>query len=149
MRIPTDTHFDGNPLGDDSPEVWERLVAALAPASMIVCIEDRMGAMLRGLTTSEDIWQETLLQVWRDRARCEWRGLAPFRRWVLVVAENRIRNAVDAHNALKRGGEQRALSLEDGSQAGSLPPSELPRLVASKTQMSARPIPATSYWPRG
>lgn len=34
-----------------------------------------MSAALRRRHTSEDIWQETLLHAWRDRDRCEWRGL--------------------------------------------------------------------------
>ncbi|MEM7307650.1 MAG: sigma-70 family RNA polymerase sigma factor [Planctomycetota bacterium] len=91
-----------DPLRDDSPETWERLVEGLAPATLLVCIAERMAPRLRARFSPEDIWQDTLLQVWRDRSSCEWRGPAAFRRWVLAVAENRIRNAADRLNAAKR-----------------------------------------------
>ncbi len=34
--------FDANPLLDDSPEVWDQLVQALSPPSMLVSIRCRM-----------------------------------------------------------------------------------------------------------
>lgn len=95
--------FDGNPLQSGSPEVWDRLVRGLGPASMIVCIRARMGARLQAKVAPEDIWQDTLLHVWRDRERCEWQGMRAFRRWVLRVADHRIHDAADREGAQKRG----------------------------------------------
>jgi RNA polymerase sigma factor (sigma-70 family) len=58
---------------------------------------------LKRQITPEDIWQDTLLHVWRDRAKCEWRGVKAFRAWVLSVVENRIREQVQYCRAAKRG----------------------------------------------
>jgi RNA polymerase sigma-70 factor (ECF subfamily) len=113
---------DSNPLASDLPDVWDRLIAAVGPASILVTIDARLGDALRGRVTAEDVWQETLLHAWRDRARCEWRGLASFRRWLLQVAENRIRDLRDALAADKRGAGRVELSLEcdrDGPCRGS------------------------------
>lgn len=95
---------DSDPLSDDTPEAWDLLVQAIGPASVLFYLERRMSSPLRALVEPADLWQETLLHVWRDRAQMEWRGISAFRRWVLSVAENRIRNAVDRFNTLKRDG---------------------------------------------
>ena len=123
-----------SPLADDSPEAWERLVTALRPAAMLVCIESRMGPLLREAYTPEDLWQDTLLHVWRDRGRVEWRGIATFRRWVLSVAENRIRNTAGFLSAAKRGGGQPGAVLSRDADDSPAPPpvsSTTPSRVAS------------------
>ena len=97
-----------NPLASDSPAVWDRLMEAVGPASLLVVIESRMGPRLRRRMSPEDIWQETLLSAWRDRAKCEWRGLRSFRNWLLTIIDHRIRDAVEYENAAKRGGENAA-----------------------------------------
>jgi RNA polymerase sigma-70 factor (ECF subfamily) len=107
---------DDNPLLDGSPEGWTRLVQKLGPAAMLLCIERRMGSRLREVMSAEDIWQDTLLHVWRDRGACVWHGFPALRRWVLSVAENRIRNAADRHAAHKRGGATQS------PQVGAAPP---------------------------
>ncbi|MCA8973998.1 MAG: sigma-70 family RNA polymerase sigma factor [Planctomycetes bacterium] len=115
--------MDPNPLLDDSSEAWDRLVGALGPPTMLLAIAARMGHRLSAALTPEDIWQETLLHVWRDRHHVDWQGYPAFRRWVLQVAENRIRNAGDRLAAKKRGGEA-------GAQAAA---AELPPPVSSTT----------------
>ncbi|MEW6746755.1 MAG: RNA polymerase sigma factor [Planctomycetota bacterium] len=92
----------------DSPEAWQRLIEAIGPASMLVAIRKRMGAALLSEMSPEDIWQETLLHAWRDRASLEWRGLTLFRQWLLGIAFHRITDAVKREGALKRGDEKRA-----------------------------------------
>lgn len=113
-----------NPLLDASAAAWDRLLDRLGPASMLVCIEARMGARLRQHLTAEDIWQETLLHMWRDRAKVEWRGYPALRQWVLGVAENRIRNATDRLDTARRGGGRASLPLRDaeGSHGDDQPP---------------------------
>jgi RNA polymerase sigma-70 factor (ECF subfamily) len=83
---------------------------------MVVAIEARMSAQLRARCSPEDIWQETLLHAWRDRASCEWQGVRAFRRWLLQIAEHRVQNLADREHALKRGGAP--LPLERVSPAG-------------------------------
>jgi RNA polymerase sigma factor (sigma-70 family) len=119
----------GNPLLDASPQGWERLVESLGPATMLVCIESRMGARLRKTCSAEDIWQETLLSVWRDRSAVKWRGPSAFRRWVLAVAENRIRNAADRLAAGKRGAGAATVRLSEEQPSAS----DAPPLIASTT----------------
>ena len=125
-----------NPLESDSPAVWDHLIEAIGPASLIVVIESRMSAALRRQVAAEDIWQDTLLHVWRDRAKCQWRGVRAFRAWVCTVIENRIRDAAERIGAAKRGG-------------GSAPVvfSALQRDASGQTACSAFPGPAGSTTP--
>lgn len=135
MPADPDLHFDSDPLRSDSPDTWERLVQAIGPASMLVCIENRMGANLRRRYSPEDIWQETLLHVWRDRSRCTWQGVRAFRRWVLTVAYNRLRDLAEHGAAEKRGGGRPDRSL--ASRTGSVPPpvqSTTPSRIASDAE---------------
>lgn len=124
--------FEGNPLNSDSPEVWDRLLRSIGPASILVCIKKRMGPGLRSNYGPEDVYQETLLHVWRDRKRCEWRGIRSFRRWVISVAEHRLQDLAERGAAAKRGGGRPELRLDDGERE--LPPpvqSTTPSRVAS------------------
>jgi RNA polymerase sigma factor (sigma-70 family) len=143
-----DADFSGNPLESDSPEVWERLVQSLGPATMLVCIQNRMGPLLRGAFTPEDVWQDVLLHIWRDRGHCEWRGILPFRRWVLGIVENRIRNLVDLVKAAKRGGGKAPLPIEDPHSSEPGPPlvaSTTPSRVASFSEQARRMRAALEY----
>ncbi|MCA8955840.1 MAG: sigma-70 family RNA polymerase sigma factor [Planctomycetes bacterium] len=121
MREPTH-HLDfsdasANPLESDDPAVWTRLIEALAPASLLIVIEERMGAALRGRVNAEDIWQEVLLHAWRDRADCRWAGLASFRRWLLGIIDNRIHDARDFFGAAKRDGRrERPIARATGTE---------------------------------
>lgn len=92
-----------NPLLDESSETWSRLIDAVGPASMLVVIASRLGPRLAERHSVEDIWQETLLHAWRDRAQCEWRDTASFRRWLLGIIDHRIRDLAAHENAQKRG----------------------------------------------
>ena len=55
---------------------------------MAITNHERVGKALLARLAPEDVWQETLLHAWRDRAQCTWQGLPAFRRWLifLVVA---------------------------------------------------------------
>lgn len=110
---------DRNPLLTEDPITWDRLIEAVNPASILVVIETRMNPALKRRVAPEDIWQDTLLHVWRDREKCVWQGLRRFRAWVLKVSENRIREAVTREGAQKRGGGATELSLSawDGGDA--------------------------------
>ncbi len=110
------------PLASSSPLIWDRLIEAVGPASLLIVIGQRMGAELRRRSSPEDVWQETLLHAWRDRGRCQWQGVPAFRRWLLQVAENRIRDLADHERAARRGAGVRTIafsSLEPSRGAGS------------------------------
>ena len=96
----------GNPLLPDDSRGWEQLIESLGPASLLVAIEARMSSELRARLSAEDLLQDTLLHLWRDRERIEWRGARAFRTLVLSMADNRIRDAAD-HEFVVVDGEGR------------------------------------------
>ena len=110
---------DENPLESNSPAVWDRLIEAVGPASMLVVINSRMGEKLKREYSPDDIWQETLFMTWRDRKQMAWQGLASFRRLLIRIAENRIRDLVDREGAQKRGGDLRPVHLGSRGRPGS------------------------------
>ena len=115
-----------NPLRSDSAGVWDRLIEAVGPASLLAVIELRMGAALRRRISPEDVLQEALLHAWRDRAGHAWRGLKSFRNWLLTIIDHRIHDLAEEAQAQKRGGERptvvfSALAGSDGTSAAPLP----------------------------
>lgn len=102
-----------NPLASDDPQVWERLIESVGPPALLVRIQSRMGPALLARLAPEDLWQETLLHAWRDRIGHEWKGTAAFKGWLLSIAENRIRDALDREGAQKRGAL--AVAIEDST----------------------------------
>jgi RNA polymerase sigma factor (sigma-70 family) len=102
---------DVNPLTDPSPGAWDRLIESIGLPSLLVLIESRMSPELRARVESADILQETLLHVWRDRHKVEWRGMRACRSWVITVADHRITEAAARLDAIKRGGDAHHVPL--------------------------------------
>lgn len=100
-----------NPLASGSGQSWTRLIESIGPARMLLVIESRMSQRLKGTLSAEDIWQEVLIQAWRDREAFEWRGLRSFTAWLLTLIDHRIRDAAVHTDALKRGGGAGAVPL--------------------------------------
>lgn len=92
-----------NPLLHATGAAWDRLVTSCNPAAILVAIRSMMGPKLLRDLEPDDVWQETLLHAWRDRAQCEWRGQAAFRKWLLQLARNRVCDLADVASAKKRG----------------------------------------------
>lgn len=109
-----------NPLRSDDPRDWERLVESLGPPSLLVAIESRMSPELLARVTAEDVLQEVLLHLWRDRGRIEWRDTKSFRSLVLSIADHRIHDAVDREFAQKRGGSAATLDGHDSTDSRAL-----------------------------
>lgn len=86
------------------PTEWGRLVESLDVASVFVVVGSWLSPKLRAQVSVEDIWQETLWCSWRDRHQHEWQNLAAFRRWLLSIAHNRVRDAGKTFGRGKRGG---------------------------------------------
>ena len=133
--IPPDPALDPH----EDPEAWPRLIDDLAAEAILVLISGWMGPWLKQEMSPEDLWQETLCLAWRDREQHAWQDLASYRRWVLGIARNRVREAVTHHKAQKRGGGHRPVLLsvmatdgsEDRSASGFLPAnSETPSRIA-------------------
>lgn len=115
----------------DSVATWDSLVEAVSPASLLVVIESRMSGILRARLSAEDVLQDALLEAWRDRASFTWKGPKSFRRWLVAIVENRLRDAAAFEGADKRGGgtlpvpldaAARAMSDGSGSSSGFIPP---------------------------
>ncbi|MCB9891906.1 MAG: sigma-70 family RNA polymerase sigma factor [Planctomycetes bacterium] len=111
--------FSRNPLEGNDPQAWAALVEAVGLASLLVVIEVRMGPELMARVGAEDILQETLLHAWRDRTQCDWTGVAGFRRWLLGILDNRIRDARDYFAAAKRASDREQPLVQTGSERGS------------------------------
>lgn len=93
-----------NPLADDSPRAWQRLIDAVGPASLLVVLESRMGETLRLRTTADDVLQDVFMEAWTRRTTLEWRGVQAFRSWLLTLIDHRLADAADYFAARKRGG---------------------------------------------
>lgn len=115
----SERELERDPLATHEPGAWDRLLESIGPASMLVWIQSRMSPWLLERLTPEDVWQETLLQAWRDHERFVWRGRRAFRRWLLEIAEHRIRDLVDREHAAKRAGGNSALPLSPLSSESS------------------------------
>lgn len=74
----------------------------------------RMGPVLRGLLTAPDLVQSVCREVLEDLPGFEFRGEAPFRHWLYVRAENKLREKHRYHHAGKRSREME-VSLPDAS----------------------------------
>ena len=111
--------LERDPLVTREPGAWDRLLESIGPPSILVWIQSRMSPWLLERLTPEDVWQETLLQAWRDRERFVWRGRRAFRRWLLGIAEHRIRDLIDREHAAKRAGGSPALPLSPLSSGSS------------------------------
>lgn len=109
------------------------MVESLGTASLLVAIESRMSAELLARVAAEDILQEALMHLWRDRERIEWRDTKSFRSLVLSIADHRIHDAADREFAQKRG----------GAGGAALPV----RLVGQSSSDSAHPGPIGSTTP--
>ena len=112
-----------NPLASADPEVWNSLVSAVHPDSILVVIGYRMGPELRRHVSAEDVLQETLLKAWRGRRDFTWQGAPSFRRWLLQIAEHCVEDQRDRSQAQKRA-TTRTVPLNrsnpgpDGSDSG-------------------------------
>lgn len=62
----------------------------------------RMGPVLRGLATAPDVVQSVCREVLGDLDGFEFRGEAPFRAWLYVCAENKLREQHRFHHRDKR-----------------------------------------------
>ncbi len=102
------------------PSGWGNIIATLDVASMFVVIGAWMGDKLKRHHTVEDVWQETLWQVWRDRDQHEWKGLAGYRAWILSIAKNRIRDVGRSMSRKKRGGEGVAVAFSELATSGTI-----------------------------
>lgn len=85
----------------NDPKAWWMCIEAAAPATLLVIIQSRLGAVA-SVTDAEDILQETYLKAWQAKARLEWRGHKAFRSWLLTLADHCIADRKDHVHAARR-----------------------------------------------
>ena len=85
------------------PHDWDRLLASVSPASILLVIQSWLGPSVARWHSAEDVWQESLLHAWRDRAQMPNADPGTFRRWLLGIARHRVLDLRDHAVAVKRG----------------------------------------------
>src|SRR5262245_20709897 len=113
-----------------------------------------MSDRLKAQCSPEDIWQETLLSAWRDRAQHHWEDTRTYRRWVVEIARNRIRDLARAIDTQRRGANGLAVTFSflEGSRGQSLSSllphgSTTPSRLASHNEQAAAMSNALSQLP--
>jgi RNA polymerase sigma-70 factor (ECF subfamily) len=96
----------------ERPAIEQLLVRHLPGLEAFVRL--RMGAAMRGLMTAPDLVQSVCREVLEDLTGFEFRGPAPFRHWLYVRAENKLREKHRYHHADKRDAAHE-VSLPDAS----------------------------------
>jgi len=112
IRNTSSTEGDGA-VDLEDPRTWDHLLELVGPASLLVVAEARMGPRLLENFRPEDVLQDALMQAWSARTKVEWRGLRPFRNWLLTVIDNRIRDMRGYQAAQKRGGAVRTIRISE------------------------------------
>lgn len=69
---------------------------------------------------AEDIVQDTHIDIFRRIGTFELREPDSFERWATTIALNRLRNAIEKHRALKRGGGRRQIEAQQKYQASTI-----------------------------
>lgn len=127
-----------------NPRVWAAMVECAGPASLLIVIESRMGPLLRSRVTAEDVWQEALLEAWRDRGECRASSPKEFRAWLLTVIDHRVLAAVDHFAAAKRGGPGTGES-RDHKPSAPRPPVQTPEIHNSDFAATSTPSRLASF----
>jgi len=85
----------------DVPAGFEEMVLRFR-GRLSLWISLRMGPLLRGRVSEEDVLQEALLEACRSYPAFRPDGPDAFRRWLFSIAENRIKDLHKYHTAQRR-----------------------------------------------
>lgn len=75
---------------------------------LLARVDQKLPAELRSVISPEDIIQDVFSQAFRGIAGFQPDGDDAFYRWLTAISDNRVVDAVRAHNAAKRGGGRAA-----------------------------------------
>ncbi len=78
----------------------------------------RMPAYLKRRLAVSDVIQETHIAVLGSRREFEFRGNGSFRNWLLTIADNKIRNAIQAHLRAAKRSARREVSRDQRPDTG-------------------------------
>ncbi|MCE9635333.1 MAG: hypothetical protein K8T90_06455 [Planctomycetes bacterium] len=149
----TDTAFEGAAPHAD-PSQFDLVIEAAGPDTAIAVVHRMMGASVLAYCAPEDVWQEALALAWRDREQHAWIDVSNYRRWLLAIARNRVRDIARSISREKRGGgAKHELFSEMGSPSGTslsqmLPPGSVtPSRVAGARERSRIVLDALAALP--
>jgi RNA polymerase sigma-70 factor (ECF subfamily) len=80
--------------------------------SLVRHVERQIPADLRGTLAGEDVCQEAYIAVFQEVASLRYREVPVFQSWLHTVVENKMRDAIRARRAAKRGGTGRNVADE-------------------------------------
>lgn len=87
---------------------------------LLARVDQKLPAELRSVISPEDIIQDAYSQAFRGIASFQPEGEDAFYRWLSTIADNRVIDAVRAHNAAKRGGGRAAAAGPERSSVVAL-----------------------------
>jgi len=128
----------------DSSAEWNLHLAQARLPEILALLELRLGNDLRARISAEDILQEALLQAWRDRESFVARGEQSFRRWLITLALNRLRDAIDHHGAGRRtpAAEVGSAALVDAADSSTPSRTAIRREHAEAVRRALLAVPA-------
>lgn len=72
---------------------------------LVAYVQARVPTRCRGTVDAEDVVQAALIPAYREIAAFEYRGPGSFHRWIATIAIRKLRDAVRASRARRRGGD--------------------------------------------
>lgn len=85
---------------------------------LLARLDRKLPPALRAAIAPEDLLQDTFIEVFRQIRRFRPTGIGAFIRWLIMVTDGRLIQAIRQHATLKRGGGRAPLdAMIDGSSA--------------------------------
>jgi len=110
---------------------------------LLARLERKLPPGLRSIIAPEDLLQETFIEVFRQIRTFQPTGIGAFIRWLVMVTDGRLIQAIRHHSTLKRGGGRVSLDpMIEGSSA--IPLLELLHVDAHSPSRSVAGHEATS-----
>jgi RNA polymerase sigma-70 factor, ECF subfamily len=106
---------------DGAPQALERLMLGYQ-SRLLARIRRKLPIALRGSLEPEDVLQETFVEVFRNIATFRPHSTNAFARWLVMIADNKLIDAIRARQTIKRGGGFHAIDAgaTDSSMASLL-----------------------------
>jgi RNA polymerase sigma-70 factor (ECF subfamily) len=88
-----------------------------AQARLQQALHAKMGARLRAFEDSTDVMQSVLREAVRDFGQFQYVGRGSFQRWLLAIAEHKLRHRARDHGRARRNVEREVALSDDASVA--------------------------------
>ncbi len=118
IELPAEPALIAAAVGGDRVALERLLLAHYDPLARR--IGEKLPPRLQATLAVEDILQLTFLQAFRDIGQFELRADATFGNWLARIAENRLHDAIKAHDCTKHGGDLQRVQDGAGSDGSVL-----------------------------